>query len=69
MSYEPVETIKIHWEGILNGLDSHISTGILEGFNSLIQAAGACARGYRTNRNLKAMAYLIAGNLDYGLPT
>jgi transposase len=63
------ETIKKHWEGIINWLDSHISTGILEGFNSLIQAAKARARGYRTNRNLITMAYLIAGNLDYGLPT
>jgi len=63
------KTIKEHWEGILNWFDSHISTGILEGFNSLIQAAKARARGYRTNRNLITMAYLIAGNLDYGLPT
>jgi len=58
------ETIKKHWQGILNWLDSHISTGVLEGFNSLIQAAKARARGYRTNRNLITMAYLIAGNLD-----
>jgi transposase len=63
------KTIKEHWEGILNWFDSHISTGILEGFNSLIQAAKARARGYRTNRNLITMAYLIAGNLNYGLPT
>jgi transposase len=63
------KTIKDHWEGILNWFDSHISTGVLEGFNSLIQAAKARARGYRTNRNLITMAYLIAGNLDYGLPT
>ena len=63
------KTIKEHWEGILNWFDSQISTGILEGFNSLIQAAKARARGYRTNRNLITMAYLIAGKLDYGLPT
>jgi transposase len=66
---EAAETIKNHWEGILNWLDSHISTGILEGFNSLIQAAKARARGYRTNRNLITMAYLIAGNLNCDLPT
>jgi len=63
------KTIKEHWEGILNWFDSHISTGILEGFNTLIQVAKARARGYRTNRNLITMVYLIAGNLDYGLPT
>ncbi len=48
---EPVnqaaKTIKCHWEGILNWFESRITIGILEGFNSLIQAAKARARGYR----------------------
>ena len=70
---EPViraaKTIKRHWQGVLNWFDSKITTGILEGFNSLIQAAKARARGYRTNRNLIIMAYLIAGKLNYDLPT
>lgn len=48
---EPVnqaaKTIKRHWEGILNWLESRITIGILEGFNNLIQAAKARARGYR----------------------
>ncbi|MFO8035098.1 MAG: transposase, partial [Anaerolineales bacterium] len=57
------------WEGVLNWFDSLITIGILEGFNSLIQAAKARARGYRTNRNLITMAYLVAGKLDFGLPT
>ena len=69
---EPViraaKTIKRHWEGILNWFEGRITIGILEGFNSLIQAAKARARGYRTNRNLITMAYLIAGKLDYNLP-
>jgi transposase len=64
---EPViqaaKTIKRHWEGILNWFESHITIGILEGFNSLIQGAKARARGYRTNRNLITLAYLIAGRL------
>ena len=46
-----------------------ISTGLLEGFNSLIQAAKARARGYRTNRNIITMAYLIGGKLKFDLPT
>ncbi len=37
--------------------------------NSLLQAAKSRARGYRTNRNFINMAYLIAGKLDFGLPT
>ena len=61
--------IKNHWEGVLNWFDSLITFGLLEGFNSLIQAAKARARGYRTNRNLITMAYLVAGKLDFGLPT
>ena len=61
--------IKKHWDGVLNWFDSLMTIGLLEGFNSLIQAAKARARGYRTNRNLITMAYLVAGKLDFGLPT
>ncbi|MEX2284847.1 MAG: transposase [Gemmatimonadota bacterium] len=57
-------TVRNHWAGVLNWFQSRISNGILEGINSLIQAAKAKARGYRSNRNLIAMAYLIAGKLD-----
>ena len=46
-----------------------MSNGILEGINSLVQAAKARARGYRTARNLITMIYLIAGKLDFSLPT
>jgi transposase len=66
---QAAKTIKRHWEGVLNWFDSMITIGLLEGFNSLIQAAKARARGYRTNRNLITMAYLIAGQLKYNLPT
>jgi transposase len=62
-------TIKRHWNGVLQWFKSQITNGILEGINSLIQAAKARARGYRTNRNLIAMIYLIGGNLKFGLPT
>jgi transposase len=41
---------------------------LIEGINSLVQAAKAKARGYRSTRNLKAMAYLLAGKLDMQLP-
>jgi len=62
-------TIKRHWNGVLQWFKSRISNGVLEGFNSMIQAAKARARGYRSNRNLIAMIYLIGGKLDFGLPT
>jgi hypothetical protein len=40
---------------------------MLEGINSLLQAAKARARGYRSTRNLLAMAYLVAGKLNFRL--
>jgi transposase len=61
------KTIRQHWSGILNWFETYISNGILEGINSLIQAAKAKARGYRSTRNLIAIAYLIAGKLDLRL--
>ncbi len=63
------KTVKEHWNGILNWFDSKLANGFLEGINSLIQAAKARARGYRSTRNLINMAYLIAGKLDFRLPT
>lgn len=63
------KTIKAHWGGVLNWFDSHLTTGLLEGINSLLQAAKSRARGYRSDRNFIAMAYLIAGKLDFRLPT
>ncbi len=63
------KTIKAHWEGVLNWFDSKMTTGFLEGLNSLVQAAKSRARGYRTSRNLIAMAYLIGGKLHFNLPT
>jgi transposase len=62
-------TIKRHWNGVLQWFKSRITNGVLEGINSLIQAAKARARGYRTNKNLIAMIYLISGKLNFGLPT
>jgi transposase len=61
-------TIKRHWKGILRWFQSNITNGTLEGINSLVQAAKARARGYRTTRNLIAIIYLIGGKLDFRLP-
>ena len=69
---EPVidaaHTVKRHRDGILRWFDSKIANGLIEGINSLVQAAKAKARGYRSTRNLKAMVYLLAGKLDLRLP-
>jgi transposase len=69
---EAASTIKRHWAGVLRWYDSKIHNGILEGRNSLIQAAKAKARGYRTFKNLKTIIYTLTGKLEYtkvGLPT
>jgi transposase len=66
---EAARTLKRHWHGILRWHQSKIANGILEGINSLVQAAKAKARSYRSSRNLKAMIYLIAGRLELALPT
>jgi len=58
-------TVKDHWHGILSHFDSKLTSGFLEGINSLIQAAKARARGYRNPRNLITMDYIIAGKLNF----
>lgn len=58
------QTLKEHWNGILHWFRARISNGILEAINSLVQAAKAKARGYRTTRNLITMVYLTSGKLD-----
>ena len=63
------KTIRHHRDGILAWFDSRIANGLIEGINSLVQAAKAKARGYRNRDTLKAMTYLIAGKLDLRLPT
>jgi transposase len=62
-------TMQKHHEGILAWLDSRISNGLIEGINSLVQAAKAKARGYRNSKTLKVVTYLVAGKLDLKLPT
>ena len=62
-------TMEKHRDGILAWFASGISNGLIEGINSLVQAAKAKARGYRNAKTLKAITYLIAGKLDLRLPT
>lgn len=66
---EAAYTIKRHWQGVLRWFTSQITNGILEGINSLVQAAKARARGYRSARNFITMIYLLAGKLKFDLPT
>ena len=58
------KTIKNHWSGILKWKESQINNGILEGLNSVLQAAKRKARGYK-KPHFKKNAYLLTGKLDF----
>ena len=62
---EAARTIKAHWEGVVQWKKSHIDNGLLEGLNSLIQAAKAKARGFSTFRYFRIVAFLITGRLNF----
>ena len=61
------KTIKRHWDGVVQWYKSKINNGILEGLNSVIQAAKSKARGYKTFKNYKIIVYLLTGKLDFAL--
>ena len=63
------KTIKQHWKGITNYIKTKIDNGILEGTNSLIQAAKDSARGFRSTKNFIITIYLRTGKLEFNLPT
>lgn len=61
-------TIREHSRGILNYFRRRMTSAVLEGINSLAQAARARARGYRNSSTFKTIIYLIAGRLRFDLP-
>ena len=61
-------TIRAHWSGIINYIESRINNGILEGLNSKIQLAKKRARGYRNTKNFINMIYFICGKLKFDYP-
>jgi transposase len=64
---EFVTLVENHWDGILAWHKNHLSNGLLEGINSLVQAAKARARGYRNKTKMITIVYLTAAKLP--LPT
>lgn len=56
--------IKRHWDGVIRWKTSQINNGILEGLNSVVQAAKRKARGYKL-KHFKTIAYLLTGKLDF----
>jgi transposase len=62
---EAAKTIKRHWNGVLSWINYKISNGILEGFNSIFQAAKAKARGYKKTETIKIIIYILTANLNF----
>jgi transposase len=58
-----IHLVESHWDGIVAWHRSRLSNGLLEGTNSLIQAAKARARGYRSKKKMITIIYLIAAKL------
>jgi transposase len=58
-----VALVRTHWTGILAWHRSHVTNGLLEGTNSLVQAAKARARGYRNKDYMITIIYLIGAKL------
>ena len=63
------KTIRRHWNGVINFIDSKVTNGLLEGLNSSIQALKKSARGYQNTQNFMTMIYLRLGKLQFNLPT
>ena len=52
-----IESRQVAWQ------EDQLSNGLLEGTNSLVQAAKRRARGYRSKDKMITIIYLIAGKL------
>lgn len=57
------QTVERHLTGIHNWMRSKINNGILEGLNSIIQAAKRKARGYG-KKHFATIAFLLTGKLN-----
>ena len=55
--------IERHLQGILTYWDNHTTNAFLEGLNSVFSAVKRKARGYRSDKNMIAMLYFVAGKL------
>ncbi|MGG4392859.1 transposase [Paenibacillus thiaminolyticus] len=53
-----------HYDGVIRWF---MNNGLLEGVNSLFQAATRKARGYRSEKNIIALVYVLAGKLNFAL--
>jgi len=66
---EFAETVKKHWEVILEWFSSNVTNGVLEGVNGLIQEIKSRARGFRNVQNFIAIIYLKLAGISPPQPT
>ena len=57
-------TVLRHWNGVVHWTRSRLNNGILEGLNSIIQAAKRKARGYGA-KHFATIAFLLTGKLNF----
>ena len=58
-------TLKNHWDGVINIAITKLSNGLSEGFNSIIQLAKSRARGFRNIENFVNIIYLLGAGFVY----
>jgi transposase len=49
---EVAKILQSHYDGVIQWFKSKLNNGLLEGINSLFQAAKRKARGYRSEKNI-----------------
>jgi transposase len=62
------KSIRDHWDGIVAFIETRVTNGLIEAINGLLQLAKRLARGFRSFKNFRTMAYLKASHLRINLP-
>ena len=65
---ELAQSIQKHWSGVVAFLKTRLTNGAIEAVNGLLQLAKRLARGFRSLRYFRIMAYLKAAGLHLDLP-
>ena len=66
---ELAASIRQHWNGVAAFLKTRLTNGAIEAVNGLLQLAKRLARGFRSLRYFRIMAYLKAAGLHLDLPS
>jgi transposase len=61
-------SIQKHWSAVVAFLKTRLTNGAIEAVNGLLQLAKRLARGFRSLRYFRIMAYLKASGLRLNLP-